>query len=408
MSSNEKFEREFEDFLNEEDSRLGTLYRKLPQPEPDAKLDAAVRAMAHRALNPQLVATPRANGRRRPARWVPALGAAAGIVLAAGIAYRLGPSLHDDSEYARSKDVISVRQLDVPAPAAEPPLSPPPPPQREESTAAPVAQAPAGRLQDVPAQAVAPAPAPKAAELREKAEAQAAPEQRAADGGTLAKAPAPAQPAPAARAFPAEAKKTQKRPPELDAVERRQIMAAGAWQNLHERDADETARSEQKLKTRDDKAAANKAAPASATTSTRFATEPARPAAVAGSAVSTNVPSAPPPATAASAPAAALPQSPPSSAPPPDARSDAAAAAQSGAARGGRVAAEAAEKQDRAGSPQRARSNDPNASLYPEHWLANIREMLQHGRRDDALRSLGEFRRLYPDYHLPDDLRDLK
>jgi hypothetical protein len=55
-----------------------------------------------------------------------------------------------------------------------------------------------------------------------------------------------------------------------------------------------------------------------------------------------------------------------------------------------------------------ARSKDPNASLYPEHWLANIRTMLREHKRDDALRSLGEFRKMYPDYHLPDDLRDLK
>ena len=54
------------------------------------------------------------------------------------------------------------------------------------------------------------------------------------------------------------------------------------------------------------------------------------------------------------------------------------------------------------------RSTDPNARLYPEHWLANIRTMLKENRRDDALRSLCEFRRMYPDYHLPDDLRDLK
>lgn len=57
---------------------------------------------------------------------------------------------------------------------------------------------------------------------------------------------------------------------------------------------------------------------------------------------------------------------------------------------------------------QRPRSNDPNAKLYPEHWLANIRTMLRDQRRDQALRSLGEFRKMYPDYHLPDDLRDLK
>ena len=56
----------------------------------------------------------------------------------------------------------------------------------------------------------------------------------------------------------------------------------------------------------------------------------------------------------------------------------------------------------------RARSADPNAGLYPEHWLANIRSMLKENRRDEALRSLAEFRRMYPDYRLPDDLRDLK
>jgi hypothetical protein len=33
--------------------------------------------------------------------------------------------------------------------------------------------------------------------------------------------------------------------------------------------------------------------------------------------------------------------------------------------------------------------------------------MLKENRRDEALRSLAEFRRMYPDYKLPDDLRDL-
>jgi hypothetical protein len=55
-----------------------------------------------------------------------------------------------------------------------------------------------------------------------------------------------------------------------------------------------------------------------------------------------------------------------------------------------------------------ARSKDPNARLYPEHWLANIRTMLREDKRDEALRSLDEFRKIYPDYHLPDDLRGLK
>jgi len=57
---------------------------------------------------------------------------------------------------------------------------------------------------------------------------------------------------------------------------------------------------------------------------------------------------------------------------------------------------------------QKIRSKDPNASLYPEHWLENIRAMLRDDHHDDAVHSLGEFRKMYPDYKLPDDLRDLK
>jgi len=34
--------------------------------------------------------------------------------------------------------------------------------------------------------------------------------------------------------------------------------------------------------------------------------------------------------------------------------------------------------------------------------------MLRENRHDDAMRSLAEFRRMYPDYKLPNDLRDLK
>ena len=57
-----------------------------------------------------------------------------------------------------------------------------------------------------------------------------------------------------------------------------------------------------------------------------------------------------------------------------------------------------------AGAPA---ARDRNASLYPEHWLANIRQMLRDGQRDAAIRSLDQFRKKYPDYRLPDDLRDL-
>ncbi len=86
-SGNAKFEHDFEAFLHDDDSRLAALYRKLPQAEPNAQLDAAVRAMAHRAV---------AISAREPTRgfrWLPVLATAATIVLAAGIAIRMSPRM---------------------------------------------------------------------------------------------------------------------------------------------------------------------------------------------------------------------------------------------------------------------------------------------------------------------------
>src|SRR6185312_6833396 len=134
MSSNEKFERDFDAFLNGDDAELSALYRKLPQPEPDAKLDAAVLAMAHRALNPQLVATPIAT--RRPAgrrtHWLPALSAAATAVFAIGVAVKMAPRMWTERQTAapaaaRDEGVVHVRPVDAPAAPPVPPMSPPPP-----------------------------------------------------------------------------------------------------------------------------------------------------------------------------------------------------------------------------------------------------------------------------------------
>jgi hypothetical protein len=44
----------------------------------------------------------------------------------------------------------------------------------------------------------------------------------------------------------------------------------------------------------------------------------------------------------------------------------------------------------------------------PEEWLIHVRDLLKHGRRQDAVTSLTEFRKRYPDYRLPEDLRGLK
>ncbi|HEY2397037.1 MAG TPA: hypothetical protein VGH81_13825 [Rudaea sp.] len=381
-SARDQLDREFEAFLAEEESRVASLYRKLPRPEPDARLDAAVRSMAHRALNPQLVAAPRSEPRRWRARWLPAFGAAAGIVFAAGIAWRVETARRSESDRlsAPSSDVISVRQLDVPPPPpAEPPVSPAPPPAQATATLQ------ATRTSRKAENAAAPVPAesakPAAAPVREKVTAKVAEQEEdrpaAAAAGSLSKTQPAAKPAP--RAFPVQA---QKRASEMDAVERKQIMAAGAWQNLHDRDTGASAKDGARTKTLDDKAPGTAAASPSGS--------------VAGSAVSTPALAQPSARREAPAPGPAVqPEQAPS-------RADAAEErvrdepALSSATAGGKIMA----------AP--TRSSDPNAGLYPEHWLANIRTMLKENRRDEAMRSLAEFRKIYPAYRLPDDLRDLK
>jgi hypothetical protein len=265
IGGKEKFERDFESFLSDDDSRLAGLYRKLPQAEPDARLDAAVQAMARRATAAMPTAT------RTPARtrWLPALSAAAIVAFAAGIAVQLGPRLWQRPESR---------------PEAEPTVAPPTPPPAAPQQGATATDA----LQESGAPAaMAPRDVPALPAEMKKVENAAS------------------QPAP--HAFPAPARTMQETAPPPPAAEAKPAMPAAAM-----------------------------AAPVRAK---QADTE------------------------SAGAPAAAL----------------AAPAAQ-----------------------------DRNASLYPEHWLANIRRMLHDNRREEALRSLAEFRKRYPDYRLPNDLRDLR
>jgi hypothetical protein len=405
MSSNEKFEREFADFLAEEDSRLAALYRKLPQMEPGPQLDAAVRAMAHRALNPELVATPQAGSQnRRRGRWLSALGAAAGVVFAAGIAFRLGPSWHGDpgETGAPVGDVISVRSVDAPIPAT-PPLSPAPPPA--ESAASPAGAASVSGTIKPKAQAETEAakPASDTEALAKEARLDDGADNRPAAAGGLSKAEKPAAAATPPQAFPAPAA-ARKRASELDAVERKQIMATGAWQNLHDRDAKKPGvGAAQPAPSGADKRSATAAKSAepqrqeeprsTSPPAQSAASPPPRPAEAA-------LP--PPPAAAAiqqqfapPSPTRAAPAAAPAAKTDTQARDEAVAPAISG---------QAAQKEEN----EKFRSKDPNARLYPEHWLENIRMMLRENKRDDAVRSLAEFRKIYPDYKLPDDLRDLK
>ena len=47
-----------------------------------------------------------------------------------------------------------------------------------------------------------------------------------------------------------------------------------------------------------------------------------------------------------------------------------------------------------------------DASLTPEKWLQRIEELRKLGRVDEAKASLADFRKRYPDFRLPETLRD--
>jgi hypothetical protein len=47
-----------------------------------------------------------------------------------------------------------------------------------------------------------------------------------------------------------------------------------------------------------------------------------------------------------------------------------------------------------------------NVDLTPEKWLERIEELRKQGKLDEARTSLAEFRKRYPDYRLPESLRD--
>jgi hypothetical protein len=125
--------------LADDGGELGALYRRLPRMEPPRRLDRNVLGEAARAIH----------GRPpRRQRWLVGLGSAAGIVLAAGVAWHVGQdALHQQSyEPARSAPTyVPVQPLDESArrkhdnaPAATDAMAPPPAP----APAAPAAAAP--------------------------------------------------------------------------------------------------------------------------------------------------------------------------------------------------------------------------------------------------------------------------
>jgi Meckel syndrome type 1 protein len=362
MSSNEQFEREFESFLKDDDSRIAALYRKLPRPEPDAKLDAAVLAMVRRAA----AATPPA--RARTPRWIPALSAAAVVALAAGIAFRIGPQVWQARD-TRTLQNGRANENAVSAAAPAPSAAEKKPQSDADAVKDQVAPKSAAPAEPPPQAGAAPAAPPPAAAPPARYATPTTQEAR----GQLRKVETAAKRGdePAPQAFPkqTEAVEKEKTGAAADAVGTSQ--GGALEERALDRKRDENLPSAPEvpaLKMRQDLAPKPMPAPPAAA-APPVREEPAAPAAE----------------------PAALPA--------------AETQAKSGAPAESMLAAPAPAK---AAHLAPARSNDPNAKLYPEHWLANIRTMLRVNERDEALRSLAEFRKMYPDYHLPDDLRDLK
>ena len=42
-----------------------------------------------------------------------------------------------------------------------------------------------------------------------------------------------------------------------------------------------------------------------------------------------------------------------------------------------------------------------------DRWIQSIRELVKQGNIDEAKKQLSDFRRIYPDYPVPEDLRNL-
>ena len=184
-------DRDLERLLADDGGELGALYRRLPRAEPPRRLDRSVLGEAARAVHGY---TPRRQ------RWLFGIGSAAGVVLAAGLAWHVG------------QDALR-RENELPSPAATVPATTRPtfvPVAPISESARQRARAEAQTLQEqAPAAA---APTPKPAPLRKAEDKRKA-------ATPLVRPPPPPPPAPpppaaataarTAEAFPAEAEREQ-------------------------------------------------------------------------------------------------------------------------------------------------------------------------------------------------------
>ena len=136
-------ERDLDELLSKRGGEIGDLYRRLPHYEPPRRLDRAVLGEAARAVH---------SGRApRRQRWIVAFGSAAGLVLAAGIAWRIG---HDPmngqiaapSHPRAAPSVVPVQPIDEPARARREQPMQSEAPTEPSAGAAPASPAPTGVL----------------------------------------------------------------------------------------------------------------------------------------------------------------------------------------------------------------------------------------------------------------------
>ncbi|HKE48681.1 MAG TPA: hypothetical protein VKB52_11500 [Rhodanobacteraceae bacterium] len=112
-------DRELDALLGEGGGKIGDLYRRLPRYEPPRRLDRAVLGEAARAVH---------SGKPpRRQRWIVGVGSAAGLVLAAGIAWRIGHDAMSPSEApaTETRRVVPVEPIDEAARAKHEELAQP-------------------------------------------------------------------------------------------------------------------------------------------------------------------------------------------------------------------------------------------------------------------------------------------
>ena len=111
MSTRRDPEQDLQQLLNADRGDLGHIYDKLARAQPPPRLDRIVLGEAARAIRSQR--QPRAQ------RWLVGFGSAAGIVLAAGIAWQVGQQMQRqdaaDTSSDSARSVIPVQPISAPA-----------------------------------------------------------------------------------------------------------------------------------------------------------------------------------------------------------------------------------------------------------------------------------------------------